>query len=218
MKTRIVALAQQKGGVAKTCTAINLACQAVAIGESAAIVDMDYEQGTVSRWYDRRQLANKSNGSLPPVIVVKADATNIEDVLEELRAKKLRWVFLDLPGKRSSLASAGMTVSDFVLVPCRPVSVDIEASIDTVKPLVRSGKPYSYLMNIAPFHNEGQRAKNMAQLIRNEGHPVSPIIIVQRIQVPDSLAAGKAVNESDPRGSSAQEFRELFQWLKQTMK
>lgn len=203
---KVVALGQQKGGVGKSAVAINLACQAVAAGHKAAIIDLDTDQGTTRKWRERR------NGDEQPV-VLSADSSTLEAQLDALRKLGTEWVFLDLPGRAAHVASAGFKLSDMVIIPCRPLDIDVEASLDTVERVTRAQKAYAYLMNIAPSQNDMQRAKQARGFLRAHGHGVAEPIIVQRIEVPDAIAAGKGVNEYRPRSASTREFLELFDWI-----
>ena len=205
----IIAIGQQKGGVGKSSLAINLACQAVAARAIAAVVDMDAEQGTAARWGKRR--------SEPAPSVVTADARTLINELARLRGAGAKWAFLDLPGRSAPVATAGMRAAEFVLIPCRPVDVDIEASITTVQGIVRSGKAYAYLMNIVP-QGSTVRAKKVLKALEDAGHPACPIIIGQKVEVPDAIAKGKGINEVGAKGAASQEFAELFAWLKEQVK
>ena len=204
--TRVVCFGQMKGGTGKSCASINLACAAVASGETAAIVDMDTEQGTSLKWGKRR------GGAAP--IVHSVDASRLAGVLKRLRTDGVRWVFIDLPGRSAPSASAGLSAADLIIVPCRPLEVDIEASAATVQQVMRGGKRYAYLLNIVQPQHEKKRAKQVAAALQAAGHPVIPGLIIQRSDVPDAIGAGKGVNEFDPAGRSASEFAQLFQWLK----
>lgn len=208
---RIVALGQQKGGVGKSAAAINLACQAVAAGAKAAIIDMDAEQASTMKWAKRR------NGIDQPFVDV-ADAVTLRGILEKYKAAGVEWVFIDLPGRSAPVASAGLVAADFIVIPCRPLDMDIEASVPTVQAAKRSRKPYAYLMNIVPVQHERKRAQQVAGTLAALGHKVAPSFIVQRLAVPDAIASGESANEADPNGKSAAEFKELFDWLKGEIK
>lgn len=203
---RVIALGQQKGGVGKSAAAINLACQAVAAGHSAAIVDLDTDQGTTTRWHQRRE-----NKEQP--LVVAGTAANLPDTLKQLQSQGIEWVFLDLPGRAAHVASAGFKAASLVIIPCRPLEVDIEASLDTVERVKRGGVPYAYLMNIAPSAQDKKRAKQVASLLRAHGHEVADPIIVQRVEVPDAISEGLGVSEYRPKSESGKEFAELFAWI-----
>ena len=206
---RVIALGQQKGGVGKSAAAINLACQAVAHGESAAIIDMDVDQATTSKWGKRRSVESPR--------VESSDANWLPSILKTLRDEGVQWAFLDLPGRSAPAASAGLAVANFIIVPCRPLDVDVEASFNTIQSAKRGSKRYAYLMNISPPQLDKKRARQVAAILENAGHPVIPVIIVQRTQVPDAIAMGKGVNEIDPNGQSSKEFAELFKWLKESV-
>jgi chromosome partitioning protein len=205
----VVAIGQQKGGVGKSTLAINLACQAFAAGELSAVIDMDAEQGTATRWGKRRKDA--------PPEVLAADARLLNITLGKLRASGVKWVFLDLPGRSAPIASAGMNASDLVLIPSRPVDVDIEASLTTAQGIVRSEKAYAYLMNVVP-QGSAQRARKVLRVLESAGHAVCPVIIQQKMEVPDAIAIGQGVNEAAPKSAAAKEFADLFKWLGEQVK
>lgn len=207
---KIIALGQQKGGVGKSAAAINLACQAAAAGQKAALIDMDVDQATSFKWSKKR-----ANGAPH---VEACEPSRLESVLNRLRADGVDWVFIDLPGRSAPASSAGLVASDFIIVPCRPVDTDIEPSGSTVQAAIRAGKSYSYLMNIAPVQHDKKRARQVAAALRAAGHTVCPTIIVQRVQVQDAISMGKGANEVDPESESSKEFSDLFAWIRETVK
>jgi chromosome partitioning protein len=202
---KVVALGQGKGGVGKSTTAIHLACAATVAGQSAIIIDLDADQGTALKWAARRM------GAMPPV--GQANAVTLPDILKQLKATKIQWVILDLPGRAGPVSSAGLRAADMVLVPCRPHDIDLEASFSTVQAIQGAGVRYAYLMAITPTTGTARTAA-YAKALTTAGHRVCPVSIGQRMDVPDAVATGKSVFETDPKGKAAAEFRELFKWLK----
>jgi chromosome partitioning protein len=207
---RIVTLAQQKGGVGKTTVCFNLATQAAARGKTAAILDMDVDQGSATKWGLRRKAAARAS---PEIAVYSAKSANLAAKLAELKTAGVDWVFLDLPGRDAPASSAGLKVADFILVPCRPLEDDVEPSLNTVGLIRRGGGKYAYLLNISPPQLDKARARKVAAELTKAGHLVSPVIIVQRIGVPDANAKGMGVNESSPASLSAVEYSDLFEWI-----
>jgi chromosome partitioning protein len=186
----------------------HLACQAVASGVKAAVLDLDEDQATTLKWAKRR----REKGVEAP-IALAANAVTLKPTLRRLKSEGFDWVFLDLPGRSAAVASAGLVAADMILVPCRPLDVDIEASVPTIHSAKLAGKRYAYLMNIVPARHDKQRAQHMAGTLEALGHPVCPAFIAQRIIVADAIAKGSSVGESHPRSESVAEFKRLFQWV-----
>jgi len=206
---KIVTLAQQKGGVGKTTVCVNLALQAAVRGKKSAIIDLDKVQASAIKWGERRKKAGLNGPA-----IYTSNAREIDELLKKLKADGVEWVFIDSPGRDDPVSSSGLRVADITLVPCRPLDDDIEPSFATVK-LIRldPARRYAYLMNISPPQIDKKRARKVGEVLKNAGYPVSPVIIVQRIAVPDANAQGLGTNERDPGGQSDREYGELFKWL-----
>lgn len=135
MAPRIITLANQKGGVGKTTTAINLATALAAIGERVLVVDLD-SQGNASTGFGINRAARDVSSydllvgeatveqaaimtDVPRVALVPStqDLSGIDLTLAQQpdRAFKLRNAFKDLGG----LGIEGQPIS-YVLIDCPP--------------------------------------------------------------------------------------------------
>jgi chromosome partitioning protein len=190
----IIAYAQQKGGVAKSTTAANMGVELTIRGKSVAIVDLDHQQGTIMKWRGRRE------ETWP--MVVKGEAASLSETLSGLA--DMDFILLDLPGRRGPEMLAGMRAADFVIIPARPLDVDIEASGPTVAAAQRLGKRYAYAMVVVP--PDGRRAREYIQNIIKRGLPVLPAIITARLAYPDAITEGLGVAEYEPNGQAAAEM------------
>jgi len=206
---KIVTLATGKGGTGKSSAAINLACEATRRGKRAAILDMDDGQWSADAWGKRREASQPA--------VMRAEPYKLAATIAKLREDGCAWVFIDLPGRNTPAANAGLAASDFVLIPTRPVPMDAEASVGTVQSCIRAKRPYAYLINIAGAQHDKARARRFSDELAEAGQPICPVIIIQRAIVPDAIAQGLCPCEAEPKGASAAEFTSLFTWLTETV-
>ncbi|MFC7377630.1 ParA family protein [Brevundimonas sp. GCM10030266] len=132
-KTRVLAVSNQKGGVGKTTTAINLGTALAAIGEKVLIVDMD-PQGNASTGLgvpretrrvtiydvvvDNRSVDDAAvQTTVPGLFIIPADAdmSGVEIELSQADRRSFRL--------RDALAAQGrdgQTRYDYVLIDCPP--------------------------------------------------------------------------------------------------
>lgn len=189
----VIALAQQKGGVGKSTLAIHMAVEMTERGRRVAIVDLD-PQGTAMKWRSRRVAEQP--------IVVSSEPARLSKTIADLA--DYQFVFLDLPGRRSPGVNEGLRLSDFVIVPARPLDIDIEASFETIAACQRMKRPYAFAMTSAP--PGGRRAKQFTNMIREKGLPVIPAIVTELLAYPDAITEGLGVSEWEPDGKASAEI------------
>ncbi len=100
MKNKIIAISNQKGGVGKTTTAINLSTALAAIGEKVLIIDLD-PQGNASTGLGI-DYQNRSNS----IYEVLASQSNLFDAIQNTEVENLKIIpsTVDLSGIEPELA------------------------------------------------------------------------------------------------------------------
>lgn len=164
---RILSIANQKGGVGKTTTAINLATALAAVGKRVLLVDLDPQGNASTGLGVRRSMIRKSSYDLifddyhPQDIAVKTRVPNlfvvpssihlsgaeIELVNTENREYRLRrtlrqahgydYVILDCPPSLSLLTLNALVASDSVVVPLQCEFYALEGLSQLVKTIER---------------------------------------------------------------------------------
>jgi chromosome partitioning protein len=155
---RIIAVANHKGGVGKTATAVNLAAVLAEQGETALVVDLD-PQGSASSWLGQEAdgagaLEALSDGVPLPLhdtvferLQVVPGGTALASAerrlageigAEHLLAEALGrtggswdWVFLDCPPSLGLLAVNALTAADAVLVPVEAHHLGLRGLVDS---------------------------------------------------------------------------------------
>lgn len=131
--TRVLAVANQKGGVGKTTTAINLGTALAAVGERVLLVDMD-PQGNASTGLgvprevrrvtiydvivDGRSIDDAAAPTTVPglsIVPADADMSGVEIELSQAERRSYR-----LRDALAAQGSGGQTRYDYVLIDCPP--------------------------------------------------------------------------------------------------
>lgn len=200
MKT--VAIISQKGGSGKTTLALHLAVAVTSAGHNVAVIDLD-PQASAANWADRRE------AELPAV--VSAHASRLHHVLKTAADNEGDFAFLDTAPHSDRIAVEAARAADFVLIPCRPAILDMEAITNTLD-LVRITKaPMAVVLNaVSPIGNETEEA---AEAVASLGVAVCPVRLVNRIAFSRSLITGRTAQEIEPDGKAAQEIAHLHEFI-----
>lgn len=200
MKT--IAVVAQKGGAGKTTLALNLACAAEAIGQSAAVVDLDPQQSAQS-WYDLREQDSPT--------VVSAQPKRLKAILDAAAQDNIDTVILDTAPAAETSALEASRCADLVIIPCRPGVLDLRAIATTVDTAKLAKTVSVGVINAAPA--QGSLGDEAAAAIEAYGVQVSPDRIGHRAAFVHATTASQSVVEWEPNGKAANEVRNLYKWI-----
>ena len=151
---RIVSTAVLKGGAGKSTLTAALAVRASRDGARVAMVDLDYAQDSLGRWWGLR--GEPEN----PALI--EDFDDFMDERQRLIESGVDWLFLDTPpGAHDDLTELGISASDAVVIPLRCSLFDFGSIADTAALCEKHGKPHRLLSERrrpAPEGGAGARA------------------------------------------------------------
>jgi chromosome partitioning protein len=142
MSSRIITVAQQKGGSGKTTVAVNLATAFLSKGKSVALLDTD-PQGSLGKWFMMRV---EKLGENPNLHFSTATAWGISYELRSL-SKVADIIIVDTPPKADSDLRPALREADLILVPLSASHVDLWATQDVLDLADRVRKGAHIIMN-----------------------------------------------------------------------
>lgn len=210
--TKIITFAGNKGGIGKTTCSINFAIEAALHGHEVALIDLD-RQASTARFSDLRL---EYTGHKFPRIV-SGHATRLKQMLMEAADAKSTLTIIDTPPGSEDDVSKASEVSDLVIVPTRPVLIEIDAILPTVNIVRRTHTPARVLFTRVPYHSlylvdEGHKS------VKHYEIEALPCYIVDRIAFAHAYNNGESVSEYEPRGKAAAEIRALYACITKELK
>lgn len=202
---KIIGLAQSKGGVGKTTTALNLAAEFVRRGRSVIVLDADPAGHAASVAED---------GRLPfPVVAHLLETSEDAAVsawVQTIRTQTADIILIDAPGAMGSAFGATVAIADLVLVPSGATVLDVRGAAETVgtirrhRKAARRNRP-DILIVPSRIDRRTGAGRDVVATLAALTEPVAPAVTYRAI-VADSLATGDVVPEGSP---SASEFAAL---------
>ncbi|MFC7497718.1 AAA family ATPase [Enterovirga sp. GCM10030262] len=199
---RVLALSSQKGGSGKTTLSGHLAVQAQLAGYGpVCLIDID-PQGSLADWWNERE------SDMPAF--AQTTVARLGADLEVLRQQGFRLAVIDTPPAITMAIQSVIQVAELVVIPTRPSPHDLRAVGATVDLCERAGKPLIFVVNGA---TPKAKITYEAAVALSQHGTVAPITLHHRTDFAASMIDGRTVMEVDPKGKSAAEVRELWEYI-----
>lgn len=234
-KVRRIALANQKGGVGKTTTAINLAAYLARLGKRVLLVDLDPQGNATSGLGVRAErgvyhllqgeplegLVHPVDGfhllpATPDLVGATVELAGAPTALREaLRDEGYDLVLLDAPPSLSPLTLNALAAAEGVVVPVQAEYYALEGVAGLLATLeeVRAGlNPRLRLLGILVTMYDGRTllAQQVeAQLRAHFGEKVFWTVIPRNVRLAEAPSFGKTIAQHAPTSPGAHAYRRL---------
>lgn len=186
--TQILGLISQKGGVGKSTLARAIACEARKANLSVKIADFDLQQGTFTKWHQRRLQSDLAEvGSVEIFKSVKA-------ALEAAEGYDL--MIMDGEGRASEKTLEIVKVADLVIIPCGVSNDDTEPTCELAKALVDKGISRSKIVVTLSRVGSDASANRAREDIQARGFTVVDGYIPEKTSYADAQYVGKSILET----------------------
>jgi chromosome partitioning protein len=202
----ILTVGNTKGGVGKTTLAVNIAIARALAGSDVLLVDGD-DQRTALDFTEIRAGLLGAAGYTASSLYGKALRTQVREF-----ATKYDEIVIDVGGRNTDSLRAALLVSDVLLIPLQPRSVDVWAISQTAE-LVREASEtreardlpeLRVLVLLNSADAQGHDNEEAAAAAREfTGFEVLDTMIGRRKAFPNAISAGRSVLEYMPRDQKA---------------
>ena len=204
MKTLVIA--SQKGGAGKTTIAAHLAVAAELAGSGPAVLIDTDPQGSLAAWWNSREAAAPA--------LAAASLAELPAKLEALKAAGFKLAVIDTPPAITDAIRDVVKLADLVLIPTRPSPHDLRAVGSTVDIAQDAARPFAFAVTQA---KPTARLTVQAVAALSAHGPVAPAIVHDRVDYAASMVDGRTVQETDPKGRSADEIGQLLSFVLERM-
>ena len=226
---RIIAIANQKGGVGKTTTAINLLASLASLGKKVLAIDMD-PQGNMSSGLgvDKNEVEKTvydliignidvlpSNIDLSAAEIELIGVDNKEYILRDEVNKvkeKYDFIIIDCPPALSMLTINAMTTSDSVLVPiqCEYYALEgLSQLIHTIELVQERLNPELEIEGVV-FTMYDARTNLSLQVVENLkdnlNQNIYKTIIPRNVRLAEAPSYGMPINLYDPKSKGTESY------------
>ena len=199
---KVIAIANQKGGVGKTTTCVNLSSCVAALGKKVLVVDLD-PQGNTTSGYGVAKKGQQSN--------IYTCLINDDDILAPL-IPLYDYVFIDCPPSLDLLTVNGLCACDTVLIPIQCEYYALEGLSELMNTLKIVRKKYNHYLDIegVVFTMYSGRfnltMQVVAQVKKYYGNKVYKTVVPRTVRLSEAPSFGMPINFYEPNGKGSEAY------------
>ena len=186
--TKILGLISQKGGVGKSTLARAIACEAQKAELTVKVADFDLQQGTFSKWHQRRLQSDLEQ--IGSVEMYKS----VKDALEASEGFDL--LIMDGEGRASEKTMDIAKVSDLVIIPSGISNDDTDPTCELARALVDKGISRKKIVVTLSRVGTEASANRAREDIEARGFTVVDGYIPEKTSYADAQYVGKSILET----------------------
>lgn len=209
-EAKVIAFANQKGGVGKTTAAINVACCLQVMGHKVLMVDAD-PQGSLRDWSTLAE-----NSALP---VVAMDRGNVQNEIPHFK-HQFDYIVIDSAPRMSAEMARVIAVCDLCVVPITPSPLDMWASEEVFDALRQNQTLRGESIKGRILLNAVEKSSRLHIDIREAAEQWSDIAPVFKTMLGKRVVYRRTLNDgvaaiSSTEGNAAEEIANLTLELKE---
>lgn len=192
-KSKVIALVNQKGGVTKTTTSINLAFGLASRGFDVLLIDGDVQASSLD-WSDVRSQSERELN----FTVMGMPKSNMAKEIQKVKSK-YDFTIIDSAGRQSDLTRQAIVACDVAIVPNSTSAFDAWATKDTMNSIseISGYRDFStYLLMSKVDVNTKVYRDVRSYLLDSYDHPMFESVIVDRTAYQASSGDGLSIYET----------------------
>lgn len=200
----VITIAANKGGVGKTTITALIASNLAKKKKKVYLIDLDPQQ-SLKQWWQKREDEDIS--------LVDIKYNQLKDALAKISIKD-SYVIIDTPPSHLKIIEQAILVADYILIPCRPSPLDIEAIGETLTIIEEHKKNFTFILNSSV---SGTQITEQTILLLSKNGQIAPSPIRQRIIYAIAMLDGRTALEMHNKAAIS-EINELCNFIEGEIK